>query len=191
MGTADNAVRREPWSKGTLVGQKAAFKLKDIWALRVRVQMEGWVRELALFHLRIDSKLRGCDLVGLKFRDICHGDQVAARAFRRSAQDPAPFSSRSRQPPETPCKRGSSSLVVRTVSSVPMLRVPAPVYSAPAPMYYEPAPRAYYRPPPPVYYRPAPVYDVHPAPEYWRGERWRHRHHHRDWDDRGDRDYRY
>ena len=68
---------------------------------------------------------------------------------------------------------------------------PAPVYSAPAPVYYEPAPRAYYRPPPPVYYRPAPVYDVQPAPGYWRGERWRHRHHHRDWDERGDRDYRY
>ncbi|NDZ17892.1 hypothetical protein C7T35_09025 [Variovorax sp. WS11] len=68
---------------------------------------------------------------------------------------------------------------------------PAPVYSAPAPVYYEPAPRAYYRPPPPVDYRPAPVYDVQPAPGYWRGERWRHRHHQRDWDDRGDRDYRY
>jgi hypothetical protein len=69
---------------------------------------------------------------------------------------------------------------------------PAPVYSAPAPVYYESAPRAYYRPPPAAYYRPAPVYDVQPAPGYWRGERWRHRHHsHRDWDDRGDRDYRY
>jgi hypothetical protein len=68
---------------------------------------------------------------------------------------------------------------------------PAPVYSAPAPVYYEPPPRAYYRPPPPVYYRPAPVYDVQPAPGYWHGERWRQRHHQRDWGDRGDREYRY
>ena len=59
--------------------KQAPFKLKDIWALRVRLQMEGRVRELALFNLGIDSKLRGCDLVALKVRDVCHGDQVAMR----------------------------------------------------------------------------------------------------------------
>ena len=46
------------------------FKVKDIWALRVRLQMEGWARELALFNLGIDSKLRGRDLVALKLRDV-------------------------------------------------------------------------------------------------------------------------
>lgn len=76
-----SAVHREPWNKGQIVGQKAPFKLiKDIWALRVHLQMEGRIRELALFSLGIDSKLRGCDLVGLKVRDVCHGDQVASRA---------------------------------------------------------------------------------------------------------------
>ena len=75
-----NAVHREPWNKGKIVGQKAPFKVKDIWTLRVRLQMESRVRELALFNLKIDSKLRGCDLVGLKVRDVCHGDQVASRA---------------------------------------------------------------------------------------------------------------
>ena len=59
----------------------APFKVKDIWALRVRLQMEGRVRELALFNLGIDSKLRGCDLVALKVRDVSHGDQVATRAI--------------------------------------------------------------------------------------------------------------
>jgi hypothetical protein len=63
MESADNAVHREPWNKGKIVGQKAPFKLKDIWALRVRLQMESRVRELALFNLGVDSKLRGCDLV--------------------------------------------------------------------------------------------------------------------------------
>ena len=58
MGTAGSSVHREPWNKGKLIGQKATFKLKDIWALRVRLQMEGRVRELALFNLGIDSKLR-------------------------------------------------------------------------------------------------------------------------------------
>jgi hypothetical protein len=53
MGTPGNVVSREPWNKGKLVGQKAPFKLKDIWALRVRLQMEGRVRELALFNLGI------------------------------------------------------------------------------------------------------------------------------------------
>jgi hypothetical protein len=81
MGTAGNAISREPWNKGKIVGQKAPFKVKDIWALRVRLQMEGRVRELALFNLGIDSKLRGCDLVALKVPDVCHGDQVATRAI--------------------------------------------------------------------------------------------------------------
>ena len=64
--SAPSSPRAAPWNKGKLVGQKAPFKLKDIWALRVRLQMEGRVRELALLNLGIDSKLRGCDLVGLK-----------------------------------------------------------------------------------------------------------------------------
>ncbi len=88
-----SAVHREPWNKGKIVGQKAPFKLKDIWALRIRLQMEGRVRELALFNLGIDSKLRGCDLVALKVRDICHGDQVAARAIvmQHKTQRPVQF----------------------------------------------------------------------------------------------------
>jgi len=53
MGSVANAVRREPWNKGKIVGQKAPFKLKDIWALRVRLQMESRVRELA-FNLGIE-----------------------------------------------------------------------------------------------------------------------------------------
>jgi integrase len=80
MAAEGNTTHREPWNKGKIVGQKAPFKVKDIWALRVRLQMEGRVRDLALFNLGIDSKLRGCDLVALKVRDVCHGDQVAARA---------------------------------------------------------------------------------------------------------------
>ena len=70
MVTSSNPKRREPWNKGKIIGQKAPFKLKDIWALRVRLQMEKRVRELALFNLGIDSKLRGCDLVALKVRDV-------------------------------------------------------------------------------------------------------------------------
>lgn len=55
--------------------------------------MEGRVRELALFNLGIDSKLRACDLVGLKVRDVCHGDQVATRAIvvQHKTQRPVQF----------------------------------------------------------------------------------------------------
>jgi len=69
------------WNKGKVVGQKAPFKLKEIWAIRIRLQMQKRLRELALFDLGIDSKLRACDLVRLRVRDVCHGDRVAARAM--------------------------------------------------------------------------------------------------------------
>jgi len=71
----------EPWNKEKLVGQKRPFKLKEIWAIRVWLQTEHRIRELTLFDLGLDSKLRACDLVKLKVRDICHGDRVSARAI--------------------------------------------------------------------------------------------------------------
>jgi len=92
-GTMRGELRREPWNKGKIVGQKAPLKLKDIWALRVRLRMENRVRELALFNLGIDSKLRGCHLVKLKVRDVCHGDQIAHRAIvmQQKTQRPVQF----------------------------------------------------------------------------------------------------
>lgn len=81
MEPVGNANHREPWNKGKIVGQKAPFKPKDIWALRVRLQIDGRKRDLALLNLGIDSKLRGCDLVALKVRDVCHGEKVSNRAI--------------------------------------------------------------------------------------------------------------
>jgi integrase len=69
-----------PWNKGKLVGQKAPLKLKEIWAIRVRLQVFCRTRELALFDLGIDSKLRACDLLKLKVRDVSHGERIVARA---------------------------------------------------------------------------------------------------------------
>ena len=71
---------RRPWNKGRLIGQKPPLKLKDIWAIRLRLQLARRVRELALFNLAVDSKLRGCDLVGLRVADIGHGDTIVSRA---------------------------------------------------------------------------------------------------------------
>ena len=84
---------RIPWNKGKLVGQKAPMRLKDIWAIRVRLQIGHRTRELALFNLAIDSKLRSCDLVALRVRDVCHGTLVAKRAIviQQKTQRPVQF----------------------------------------------------------------------------------------------------
>jgi hypothetical protein len=84
---------REPWNKGKLVGQKAPFKLKDIWAIRIRLQIANRIRDLALFDLAIDSKLRACDLVKLRVRDVSHGDRLATRAvvMQQKTQRPVQF----------------------------------------------------------------------------------------------------
>ena len=72
---------RGAWNKGELIGQKAPFKLLEIWAIRIRLQMQARLRDVALFDLGIGSKLRACDLVKLRVRDVCHGDGLAARAM--------------------------------------------------------------------------------------------------------------
>ena len=69
-----------PWNKGKLTGQKPPFKRKEIRAIRVRLQIAGRTRDLALFNLAIDSKLRSCDLVRLHVRDVAQGSSVVSRA---------------------------------------------------------------------------------------------------------------
>ena len=82
MDTAINTERRVvPWNKGKQLGQKPPLKLKEIWAIRIRLQLTHRYRELALFNLAIDSKLRGCDLVGLRVHDLVQGSRVAPRTI--------------------------------------------------------------------------------------------------------------
>jgi len=71
---------RVPWNKGKITGQKPPLKRNEIWAIRVRLQIQRRTRDLALFNLAIDSKLRACDLVRLRVRDVTQGDRVANRA---------------------------------------------------------------------------------------------------------------
>ena len=70
-----------PWNKGKLVGQKLPLKLQEIWAIRVRLQIHGKRRDLALFNLAIDSKLRACDLLSLRVSDVANGGRVGSRAM--------------------------------------------------------------------------------------------------------------
>lgn len=89
----ESTEHREPWNKGKLVGQKAPLKPKDIWAIRIHLQNARRPRDLAMFNLAIDSKLRGCDLVNLRVRDVTHGNQVLSRAMvvQRKTRRPVQF----------------------------------------------------------------------------------------------------
>ena len=71
---------RPAWNKGRIVGQKRPLMPKHVWAIRVRLELAGRVRDLAHFNLAIDSKLRGCDLVPLKVAEVFSAGQVRERA---------------------------------------------------------------------------------------------------------------
>ncbi len=81
MSSENQSYKHTPWNKGKLIGQKSPLKLKEIWAIRIRLQMAKNTRELALFNLAIDSKLRGCDLVKLKVSDVAQGGRLSSRAI--------------------------------------------------------------------------------------------------------------
>ena len=85
--------KNAPWNKGRLIGQKRALKPNEVWAIRMRLQLEGRKRDLALFNLAIDSKLRGCDLVKLQVNDVWVGGQVRDRGtvIQRKTGRPVQF----------------------------------------------------------------------------------------------------
>jgi integrase len=67
---ADMPARRPPWNKGKLVGAKPPLRPSHVWSIRTKLQMEGRKRDLALFNLAIDSKLRGCDVAAVRIDDV-------------------------------------------------------------------------------------------------------------------------
>jgi integrase len=71
--------KHEPWNKGKITGQKPPLKLQEIWAIRVKLQLDKRIRDLALFNLAIDSKPRACDLVSLRVGDVFRGQRIVAR----------------------------------------------------------------------------------------------------------------
>ncbi|GAM97860.1 phage integrase family protein [alpha proteobacterium U9-1i] len=79
-----------PWNKGRVTGQKPPLKPREVWAIRVRLQISDRVRDLALFNLAIDSKLRGCDLTHLRVEDVMQSDQVRTRALVSQRKTGAP-----------------------------------------------------------------------------------------------------
>jgi integrase len=72
-----------PWNKGRLIGQRPPLKVREVWAVRSRLQQRRSARDLALFNLAVDSKLRGCDLVSLRVDDVCTGGRLRTRTMVR------------------------------------------------------------------------------------------------------------
>ncbi len=82
--------RRVPWNKGKLIGQKSPLSMQEIWSIRMCLQNIGQTRDLALFNLAIDSKLRGCDLLGLRVSDVANGSEILSRATIRQSKTNRP-----------------------------------------------------------------------------------------------------
>jgi integrase len=74
---------RTPWNKGKLIGAKPPLRSKHVWSIRTKLQVEVQTRDLAMFNLAIDSKLRGCDVVALKVEDVAPGGYAVDRATVR------------------------------------------------------------------------------------------------------------
>jgi integrase len=73
-----------PWNKGKLIGAKPPLRPKHVWSIRTRLMVEGRTRDLAMFNLAIDSKLRGCDVVALKVEDVApHGYTIDRATVRQ------------------------------------------------------------------------------------------------------------
>ena len=85
--------KQAPWNKDKLIGQKSPLKLQEIWAIRIRLQIDKQYRDLALFNLAIDSKLRACDLLTLRVSDISNSGRVSSRAMimQQKTQRPVQF----------------------------------------------------------------------------------------------------
>ena len=97
----DPAHTRVPWNKGKLTGAKPPLRPKHVWSIRTKLQIEGRTRDLAMFNLAIDSKLRGCDVVAIRVEDVAAGGYTADRATVRQRKTGRPvrfeLSERTRQ----------------------------------------------------------------------------------------------
>ena len=109
--------RPKPWNKGKLIGQKRPLKQREIWRIRANLEHERNVRELAMFDLAIDSKLRACDLMALRVRDVMRGDQITERTVVLQPKHNVQSASRS---PTSRAKRstiGSNTPVFKQTTS--------------------------------------------------------------------------
>ena len=88
--THAETLRRAPWNRGKLIGPKPPLRPKHVWSVRTKLQMDGRMRDLAMFNLAIDSKLRGCDVVALKVEDVAPNGYAVDRATVRQRKTGQP-----------------------------------------------------------------------------------------------------
>jgi integrase len=88
--TCSPANKRTPWNKGKLIGARPPLRPKHIWSIRTRLLVEGRIRDLALFNLAIDSKLRGCDVAAVKVEDVAPNGYTMDRATVRQKKTGRP-----------------------------------------------------------------------------------------------------
>jgi hypothetical protein len=82
--------KRAPWNQGKLIGAKPPLLARHFWSIRTKLQVEKRTRDLAMFNLAIDSKLRGCDVVALRVEDIAPNGYAVARATVRQRKTGRP-----------------------------------------------------------------------------------------------------
>jgi integrase len=87
---APPAPKRVPWNKGKLTAAKPPLRPKHVWSIRTKLQIKGRARDLAMFNLAIDSKLRGCDVVAIRVEDVAAGGYTADRATVRQKKTGRP-----------------------------------------------------------------------------------------------------
>jgi hypothetical protein len=90
--------KRVPWNKGKLTGARPPLRPKHVWSIRTKLQIEGRTRDLAMFNLAIDSKLRGCDVAAIRVEDVAAGGYMADRATVRQRKFGRPVIERTDSP---------------------------------------------------------------------------------------------
>ena len=125
------APKRAAWNKGKLIGAKPPLRPKHVWSIRTKLQIEGRTRDLAMFNLAIDSKLRGCDVVALKVDDIAPHGYAVDRATVRQKKTGIPRNHRAgpagrRRLPED-LRQESRRIPVRQAPEARAMHVDAPV----------------------------------------------------------------
>ena len=107
--------KRRAWNKGRIIGQKRPLLPKQVWAIRARLELAGYLRDLALFNVAIDSKLRGCDLVRLKVKGLVSSERVRERA--------TVIQSKTGQPVQFELTENTRDSVITWVNSPEMMRI--------------------------------------------------------------------
>ena len=99
---ATPAPKRVPWNKGKLTGAKPPLRPKHVWSIRTKLQIEGRARDLAMFNLAIDSKLRSCDVDAIRVEDVAAGGYTADRAPVRQKKTGRPVTATDKSHPDLP-----------------------------------------------------------------------------------------